>query len=136
MKNEIIICIGGVLLSALTYFAGVYRTERRYKKQAKEKRIENVLNRYMEFRKSNKTAGLDGLQKAGVGTLKNDSEIREVVNLIMQYGETDPLQRPALQVDGIDLKVFFEQAAKEKINFFHSKNLRIFGSSPNRVGSF
>jgi len=126
MKNEIVIGIGALLLAVLTYFAGVYRTERRYKKQAKEKRIENVINRYMEFRKANETAGLDGLQRAGVGTLKNDKEIREVVDTIMKYGETDPLQRPALEMDGIDLKVFFEEAAKKKLNFFHSKNLRIF----------
>jgi len=126
MKSEIIIGIGGLLLSALTYFAGVYRTELRYKKKAKEKRIENVVNRYMEFRKANETAGLDGLQRAGVGTLKDDAEIREVVNIIMKYGETDPLQRPAVQIDGIDLKVFFDEATKKKLNFFHSKNLRIF----------
>ena len=126
MKNEIIIGIGGLILSALTYFAGVYRTDRRYIKQEKEKRIENVLNRYMEFRKTGKTAGLDGLYKAGVGTLKNDKEIREVVDLIIKYGETDPLQRPALEMDGMDLKVFFDEAIKKKLDFFHSKNLRIF----------
>ena len=126
MKNEIIIGIGGLLLAVLTYFAGVYRTELRYKKQAKEKRIENVINRYMEFRKTNETAGLDGLQRAGVGTLKNDKEIREIVDTIMKYGEADPLQISALEMDGIDLKVFFEEAARKKLNFFHSKNVRIF----------
>lgn len=126
MKNEIIIGIGGLILAALTYFAGVYRTERRHKIQEKEKRIENVLNRYIEFSKSGETAGLDGLQKAGICTLKDDTEIREVVDLIMRYGEIDPLQRPVLDMDSIDLKVFFEEATKKKLNFFHSKNLRIF----------
>ena len=126
MKNEIIIGIGGLILSALTYFAGVYRSDRRYRKQQKEKRIENVLNRYMEFRKTGETADLDGLQRAGIGMLKNDKEIREVVDLIMKYGEKDPLQRRSLEMDGIDLKVFFEEARKKKINFFDSKNLRIF----------
>ena len=80
----------------------------------------------MEFRKTGETAGLDGLHRAGGGTLKNDKEIIEVVDLIMKYGETDPLQRPALEMDGIDLKVFFDAATKKKLNFFHSKNLRIF----------
>ena len=126
MNNEIIIGIGGLLLAVLTYFAGVYRTESRYKKQAKEKRIENVINRYMEFRKTHETAGLDGLQRAGVSTLKNDKEIREVVDTIKKYGETDPLQRPALKMDGIDLKVFFEEATKKKLNFFSSKDLIAF----------
>ena len=126
MSDQLIIGFGGILLSVLAYFAGVYRTERRYKKQDKDRRIDNVLARYMEFRKSNKTAGLDGLQKAGVATLKNDSEIRELVTLIKHHGENDPLQRPAIKMDGIDLKAFFEKAADEEINFFESKILKIF----------
>jgi len=123
MKNEIIISIGGLLLSALMYFAGVFRTERRYKKQEKEKRIENVLNKYMEFRRIGETAGLDGLERAGVGMLKNDEEIREVVTLILQHGETDPLQRPFFQMDKIDLRVFFEEVRKRKLDFFNSKEI-------------
>ena len=55
MRNELIIGLGGLLLSVLAYFAGVYRTEKRYKSQDKEKRLDKVLNRYMDFRKTNKT---------------------------------------------------------------------------------
>ena len=84
MKNEIIIGIGGLILAALTYFAGVYRTDQRYRKQEKEKRIENVLNRYMEFAKTGQTAGLDGLQRAGIGTLNNDTEtVSRFANIFM-----------------------------------------------------
>jgi hypothetical protein len=125
MSDNLIIGLGGILLSVLTYFAGVYRTERRYKKQDKGKRIEHVLARYMEFRKNNKTAGLDGLQKAGVATLKDDSEIRELASIIIKHGENDPLQRSALKMDGIDLKLFFEKASEEKINYY-SSDLRSF----------
>jgi hypothetical protein len=63
MENELIVGLGGLILAVLTYFAGVYRTERRYKRLEKTNRITNAVNRYMEFRKTNKTAGLDGLQK-------------------------------------------------------------------------
>ena len=126
MENELIIGIGGLILAVLTYFAGVYRTEKRYKLQEKNNRIANAVNRYMEFRKTNKTAGLDGLQKAGVANLMNDTEIREAVNLIINYGENDPLQRSALPMDEIDLKVFFVEANKAKLNFFHSNELKKF----------
>ena len=125
MSDNLIIGLGGILLSVLTYFAGVYRTERRHNKQDKSKRIQYVLARYMEFRKNNKTAGLDGLQKAGVATLKDDSEIRELVSKIIQHGEDDPLQRSSLKMNGVDLKLFFEKASEEKFNF-SSSDLRSF----------
>ena len=123
MENELIIGIGGLILAVLTYFAGVYRTEKRYRRQEKSKRIETVVNRYMEFRRANKTAGLDGLQKSGVATLNSDAEIREVAQLIISYGENDPLQRSALPMDEVDLKVFFVEAAKERVNLLHSNEL-------------
>lgn len=133
MTNEIITGIGGLLLAVLTYFAGVYRTELRYKKQAKEKRIEGVINKYMEFRRNNETAGLDGLQRSGVATLRNDEEIREVVDTIIKYGERDPLKGLALEMNQIDLKVFFDEAAKKKLNFFDSKSLKTFIDSIKEV---
>ncbi len=124
MEYELIIVgIGGLILAVLTYFAGVYRTEKQYKSQEKGKRIEDVVNRYMEFRRTNKTAGLDGLQKSGIATLNSDAEIREVVDLIIKYGENDPLQRSALPMDKVDLKVFFTEAAKKRVNLVGSNEL-------------
>ena len=114
MGTGIIIGVGGLVLAVLCYFAGVRRTEKRYQSQAKEKRIENVVGRYMKFRRTNETAGLDGLQRSGVATLKNDDETREVADLIMGYGEHDPLQRSTLPMDKVNLKAFFVQAAKER----------------------
>lgn len=124
MEYELIIVgIGGLILAVLTYFAGVYRTEKQYKSQEKGKRIEDVVNRYMEFRRTNKTAGLDGLQKSGIATLNSDAEISEVADLIIKYGENDPLQRSALPMDKVDLKVFFTEAAKKRVNLVGSNEL-------------
>ena len=77
----------------------------------------------MEFRKNNETSGLDGLRRAGVNTLESDKEIREVVDAIKKYGERDPLQIHAVNMDGFDLKVFFEKATKKNLNFFITKDL-------------
>lgn len=48
MPNEILIGLGGLILSALTYFAGVYRTEKRLNKEEKRQRIEAVFNRHLK----------------------------------------------------------------------------------------
>ena len=119
MSNEIIIGLGGLILSSLTYFAGVYRTEKRLNKEEKRQRIEAVFNRYMEFRAGNITGGVDGLLKSGAGTLNDSAEIRELGDMIISHGEKPPLGKNG-ELDGVDLKVFFEYAAKNRINFLRT----------------
>jgi hypothetical protein len=63
MTNEILIGIGGLILGVLTYFAGVWRTEKRHATQDRDARIRLVFERYMGFRRTNYTGGYDGLQK-------------------------------------------------------------------------
>jgi hypothetical protein len=116
MINEIFIGIAGLILLVLTYFAGVWRTERRYRKLDKKDRLDAVLNKYMDFRHTNYTSGLDGLQKAGIAILHTDSEIRELVDRIIAHGEKNPLGSKGL-LDSVDLKIFFDYAAKKGINF-------------------
>lgn len=62
------------------------------------------------------TGGFDGLKKAGEATLKDDGEIREVVSLIIDHGKLTPIGING-ELDGKDLKVFFDYAAKENTHF-------------------
>jgi hypothetical protein len=118
MKTEVIIGIGGLLLAVLTYFAGVWRTERRLSKEDREKRIQRVFQKYMGFRNSNYTGGFDGLQKAGIATLANNDEINELFDLIIAHGEKHPLGKKQLHLfETVDLKSFFDFTAKRRINF-------------------
>lgn len=103
--------------SVLMYFAGVYRTERRYKAVERQTRIQRVCDEYMGFRKNNNTAGFDGLQQAAVATLENDQEIRDLADLIVKHHELDPLERQTGFLDGVDLKKLFDIAAKEHVNW-------------------
>jgi len=82
----------------------------------RQARIQRVFDEYMDFRKNNKTAGFDGLQKAGVATLENDREIRDLADRIVKHGEWDPLT-PRDLLDGVDLKKLFDIAAKERVNW-------------------
>ncbi len=118
MTSQIIIGVGGLLLSVLTYFAGVRRTEKRYTSIDKSKRMDAVFDRYMGFRSTNKTGGYDGLQKAGVATLESDVEVRELIDRIIAHGESNPLGSSTELFENVDLKLLFGFAVKNRINFF------------------
>jgi hypothetical protein len=115
--NELLIGLGGLLLSVLTYFAGVRRTECRHARNDREARITRVLDTYMAAARAGGARGFHGLVPAGVGTLTSDAEIRELMERIDQHGEVlDP--PPTLQ--DIDMHEFFKTAIERKCNFLIS----------------
>jgi hypothetical protein len=121
MTAEIIIGIGGLALAVLTYFAGVWRTEKRLSKEDREKRVRSVFEKYMDFRSRGKSSGLDGLKRAGASSLSTHDEILEVIDLIINHGEDNPLGRKRLHLfEGVDLKKFFDYATKHRIIFFRT----------------
>ncbi len=119
--GEILIGIVGLLLSVLTYFAGVWSTEERLSKEERNSRIQRVFNQYMEFRRSKYTSGFGGLQKAGVSTLQSDEEIRELIELIGNHGETNPLGTNSAHLfESVDLKKFFDYTAWGHVDFYRT----------------
>ncbi len=121
MTNELLIGLGGLILSGLTYFAGVWRTERRTAKEDRNARIQRVFDRYMEFRRTNHTGGTDGLQKAGVATLCSNDEILELVELIVHHGEKHPLGADhEMAFSGVNLLSLFSYAAENRVNFLQT----------------
>ena len=117
MKDNILIGIAGLLISVLTYFAGVWRTEKRLSKNERNDRIRTVLNKYMEFLRDRYTSGIDGLQKAGVAKLHNNSEIRDLIELITQHGVTNPLGNNSVRYNSVDLKAVFDYTTTERVDF-------------------
>lgn len=118
MTNELIIGIGGLLLSVLTYFAGVWRTEKRLAAEDRQTRVRRVFEKYMGLRGTNRTGGYDGLQKSGISTLRSNEEIQELINLIVAHGEIHPLGSDHEKVfNGVDLRKFFLYAAERQVNF-------------------
>lgn len=102
----------------LTYFSGVWRTERRHTKEDREARVRRVFDKYMDFRRSNYTGGFDGLQKAGVATLASNQEVHELIQLIVAHGEKHPLGSNREAVFGdVDLLKLFKFAAEQRVNF-------------------
>lgn len=116
-RDNLLIGIGGLVVSVLAYFAGVLRTERQHARNDSEGRITLVLEAYMAASRAGKTNGFPGLIQAGVGTLKSDGEIRELIDRIVKHGQGwDP--RPKLV--GVDTRIFFEKALARKVNFYHA----------------
>lgn len=118
-KDGLIIGFGGLLLSVLTYFAGVIRTERRYARSDREARIAKVLDAYLVAARTGRINGFPGLVQAGIATLENDAEIRSLMERIVQHGQKwDP--RPVLQ--GLDAHEYFKYAIENHYNFEIAKS--------------
>ncbi len=120
MTSDILIGIGGLVLSALTYFAGVQRAERRLSRTDGNERVQRVFSRYMDFRRTNFTGGIDGLQKAGIATLVNNDEINDLFDIIVKHGEKHPLGSSKDVISPDDMKKFFDYSAEAGVNFLRT----------------
>jgi len=116
MSNELIVALVGLGFTILSYFIGVYRTEKRLNKQDKKERIDSVLKKYMDLRHGNRDSGWSAALKSGFATLYCDDEIREVAKLIESYGEKNPLSTK-VNIANVDLKKLFNYVAENSLNF-------------------
>ena len=117
--QELIIGIAALVLPVLTYFAGVYRTERRYSREQSETRISRVLGTYIDMSRSLTSKGFHALIKAGVSTLESNQEVRTLLTQITQHGENNPLGKHQELLHEVDLHVFFETARELEYDFIH-----------------
>ena len=123
MKNEILIGLGGLVLSVLTYFAGVIRTKKQFAKDDRGNRIDRVVEHYVRLSQAHQNNGLHGLIQAGIGNLKSDKEIRETCTRIIKHGEHSPCAALKSDYDRINLYLFFQELSKKDRHFFGSGNL-------------
>jgi len=110
---EIALTIGGLLLSLLTYWAGVKRGKR-YREEDlaaaaehdADHRIDRVVQRYALLVRTNQTGALHGLLVAGVKNLRSSDEIRLARERVTAQTGNDPLRQYSLV--GVDLKDFVD----------------------------
>ena len=110
---EIALTIGGLLLSLLTYWAGVKRGKR-YREEDlaaahehdADHRIDRVVQRYALLVRINQTGALHGLLVAGVKNLRSSDEIRWARERVTAQTGNDPLRQYSLV--GVDLKDFVD----------------------------
>jgi len=119
-STEIILIASGVLcllLVLIGYLAGFSYAKRKIEKIKSEQRISLALNTYLQNIIEGKPAGLGGLLQAGVLTLKDDEEIRELIKRIMIHGEKNPLGKEKEDLKDLDLYFFFSLADSENTDF-------------------
>ena len=118
MSNELLIGLGGLVVSGLTYFAGVLRAKHRYDTSARDRRIQHVVDLYVEKAQAAVRSGAHGLHKAGVLTLLDDSECREACQRIAGHGERHPLEPYRAQLGGVDLRELFRLGDAKERDYF------------------
>jgi hypothetical protein len=110
---EIALAVGGLLLSMLTYFAGV-RRGKRYRDEDRaaaaehdaDHRIDRVVQRYTLLVRTSQTGALHGLLVAGVKNLRSSGEVRLARERATAQTGIDPLHQYSL--DGVSLKDFVD----------------------------
>lgn len=146
MTDQVLIGLAGLILSVLTYFAGVRRAEMRHAREDRDRqqrhaqedrelRVDRVVDAYMGFRRSipPETSGLDGLLRAGIASLMSSDEVRDVINRIVAHGEKHPLGRDHERVfQGVELLRFFKFAADRRIDFLRVEVQDVIRDSDTR----
>ena len=128
--------IGGLFIAVLTYFAGVirgkrYRQEDRATAAAREaaeasrdadRRIDDVVQRYADLVRHNKTGALHGLLVAGIKNLRSSEEIRFARERATAQTGSDPLRQYLLE--GVNLKEFIDACIFDSISVKNDRELR------------
>jgi len=107
------VAIGGLLLSVVTYFAGV-RHGKRYRDEDRaaaaeheaDHRIDRVVQRYALLVRTSQHGALHGLLVAGVKNLRSSGEVRLARERATAQTGIDPLRQYSL--DGVNLKEFVD----------------------------
>ena len=125
---EIALAVGGLLLSVLTYFAGL-RRGKRYRDEDRaaaaehdaDHRIDRVVQRYALRVRTGQTGALHSLLVAGVKSLQSSGEVRLARERATAQTGIDPLRHYAL--DGVNLKEFVDSCAFDDISVTNEQEL-------------
>lgn len=125
---EIALAVGGLILSVLTYFAGV-RHGKRYRDEDRaaaaeheaDHRIDRVVQRYALLVRTTQSGALHGLLVAGVKNLRSSSEMRLARERATAQTGIDPLRQFSL--DGVNLKEFVDACDFDDVSIKNDRDL-------------
>jgi hypothetical protein len=124
---EIALAIGGLLLSVLTYFAGV-RRGKRYRAEDlaaaaehdADHRIDRIVQRYAALVRTSQTGALHALLVAGVKNLRSSDEIRLARERATAQTGIDPLRQYA---DRVNLKELVDACIFDNISVKNDREI-------------
>jgi hypothetical protein len=114
---EIIFGLGNLILPILTYFSGVQRTESKYEHGDRQARISHVSAEYLKLSQGHRNSGVSALIQAGIWTLKDDPEIRAVIQTVIDHGDGSPFGSFHERMMKIDLWGYFNTAKRREFDF-------------------
>lgn len=141
---ETIIAAAGIIISALTYFAGVKRGKRESQEQReheirleverqehdglmeasrrRHERIVRVADQYVTWARKHHDNGPHALVHLGLEQLGSDADIREAIeDMRVRNGHgNDPWAGAGGEVEDVDLVVFFRHVRENGIDFFRT----------------
>jgi hypothetical protein len=125
---EIALAVGGLILSVLTYFAGV-RHGKRYRDEDRaaaaeheaDHRIDRVVQRYALLVRTTQSGALHGLLVAGVKNLRSSGEVRLARDRATAQTGIDPLRQFSL--DGVNLKEFIDACDFDDVSIKNDREL-------------
>jgi hypothetical protein len=137
--QNLLIALGGLLLSGLTYFAGVQRGKRDTavrqhqekdlaesqqeheraleRERQREARVTAAVERYADLYQRGISSAIYGLADSGLGLLHSDEEIRQAVDRMHQITRDNPWGTLGHHFDKVDLLTFFKFVSERRINF-------------------
>jgi hypothetical protein len=109
---EKLLDFGKLILPILTYFAGVNRTQKKFAKDARDSRINKVVDAYLSEAKNH--TSFHGLMRAGVCSLTSSLEIGELLKrLKLRCHDLNIVAN----LSGLDPYFFFQTACERGYNF-------------------
>jgi hypothetical protein len=135
VPDQIVIALGALVISGLSYFAGVYRTRKNLDRTEREARIGRVVAAYLSLVQNARTGQHDGLMKAGVATLHNDAEIRSALEKIGKHGLKSPIASEATKLEDVDLHTFYTLAAERRHNVYRNDFDELVAAAKEKPGA-
>lgn len=144
MNSEVIIGLAGLLLAVLTYFAGVQRQKYISSTEAKSRRIQRVVDRYLAIEQRNRVTGIHDLLRAGALTLQDSEEVYAACDAIVEHSMPSPLHNLSTRLDDhIERKEllaflnWFQRERSQSTRDFHNQDnfnamLEVFRKRPTR----
>lgn len=129
MTDEVLIALGALIISVLTYFAGVHRGAKQERvRQAHEEKLERdrndrqlaakVADEYVHMVRNARDSGPHALAKLGLHGLGSDELIRYAIQEMKVRTGKNPWQGEEDLVKDVDLVEFFQLVEENRVNFF------------------
>lgn len=99
----------GLVIATATFFVGLYIGKRRRLTDQSAQRMDGVVRTYQDLFLPRTDGGMSALLKAGITSVKDNSEARAVIQKLTKINGLNPLSPHDDKLDKVNLLSFFER---------------------------